>query len=42
MSDSFEMLVDVEATPRQAKGVARAVLGRFRELGLIRGEANPD
>jgi hypothetical protein len=35
MSDSFEMLVDVEATPQQAEGVAREVLGRFRKMGLI-------
>jgi hypothetical protein len=42
MSDNFEMLVDVEATPSQAEGIARAVLGRCRELGLITGEANSD
>src|SRR5262249_6007545 len=42
MSDSFEMLVDVDATPSQADEVARAVLDRFRDLGLITGDANPD
>jgi len=42
MSDSFEMLVDVQATPRQADEIACAVLGRFRELGLITGKANSD
>src|SRR5262245_43097065 len=42
MSDNFEMLVDVDATPREADAVARAVLGRFRKLGLIAGRANQD
>lgn len=42
MSDNFEMLVDVDATPSQANAVARAVLDRFRHLGLITGKANPD
>src|SRR5438552_2820058 len=42
MSDNFEMLVDVDATPSQADGVARAVLDRFRNLGLISGDANAD
>lgn len=42
MSDNFEMLVDVEATPKHAEGIARAVLGRFRELGLITGRANSE
>jgi hypothetical protein len=42
MSDHFEMLVDVEATLHQADGVARAVLERFRKLGLITGKANSD
>jgi hypothetical protein len=42
MSDNFEMLVDVDATPSQADEVARAVLDRFRNLGLITGDANPD
>lgn len=42
MSDRFEMLVDVDATPSQAEGVARAVLSRFRSLGLITGGASPD
>lgn len=42
MSDNFEMLVDVDAMPGQADGVARAVLDRFRDLGLITGDANPD
>lgn len=40
MSDSFEMLVDVDATPSEADAVARAVLDRFRKLGLITGRAN--
>ena len=42
MSDHFMMLVDVDATSSQAGGVARAVLDRFRNLGLITGDANPD
>jgi hypothetical protein len=42
MSDNFHMLVDVDATPGEADGVARAVLDRFRKLGLITGRANPD
>jgi hypothetical protein len=42
MSDSFEMLVDIDATPSEADAVAGAVLDRFRELGLITGEANSD
>jgi hypothetical protein len=42
MSDSFEMLVDLEATPGEAEGVAQVVLDRFRELDLIAGEANSD
>jgi hypothetical protein len=42
MSDTFEMLVDIDATPSQADGVVRAVLERFRNLGLIAGDANPD
>jgi hypothetical protein len=42
MSDNFEMLVDADVTPSEAKGVARAVIGRFRKLGLIAGRANGD
>lgn len=42
MSDNFQMLVDVDATPGEADGVARSVLRLFRQLGLITGEANPD
>jgi hypothetical protein len=42
MSDNFEMLVDVDATPQQAEGVSRAVLDRFRKLGLITGKLNSD
>lgn len=42
MSDRFEMLIDVEATPSEAEVVAGAVLARFRELGLITGSATPD
>jgi hypothetical protein len=42
MSDNFEMLVDADATPREADGVARAVLARFRKLGLITGRASAD
>ena len=40
MSDNFEMLVDVDATPGEADAVARAVLNRFQKLGLITGTAN--
>jgi hypothetical protein len=42
MSDGFQMLVDVDATPREAEGVSRTVLARFRKLGLITGRANRD
>lgn len=42
MSDNFEMLVDTDATLSEADGLARAVIDRFRELGLITGEANED
>lgn len=40
MSDSFEMLVDVDATTEEAEGLSRAVLNRFRKLRLITGRAN--
>ncbi len=40
MSDNFEMLVDVDATAQEAEDVCPAVLGHFRTLGLITGEAN--
>src|SRR5207253_540544 len=40
MSDHFEMLVDVDVTAEEAEGVSRAVLHRFRKLGLITGRAN--
>jgi hypothetical protein len=42
MSNHFERLVDVDATPEEAGAIAQRVLDRFRELGLITGEANPD
>ncbi len=42
MSDSFEMLVDVDATLDEADGLQRAVIDRFRTLGLITGELDPD
>jgi hypothetical protein len=42
MSDNFEMLVDTEATVEEAKAVLRAVLARFRKLGLITGKLNRD
>jgi hypothetical protein len=42
MSDSFEMLIDVDATPSEANGVAKAVLERFRKLGLITGRTDRD
>jgi len=42
MSDNFEMLVDVDATPGEADALARAVTDRFRKLGLITGRANGD
>jgi hypothetical protein len=42
MGTYFEMLVDVEATVEEAEAVSLAVLGRFRELGLITGEANDE
>ena len=42
MSDSFEMLVDVDVGAEEAEGVARTVLDRFHTLGLISGEANRD
>jgi len=42
MSEYFMMLADVDATPSQAEGIVRAVLDRFRNLGLITGDADPD
>lgn len=42
MSDNFEMLVDVDATPSEAEAVPQAVIRRFRELGLITGNANEE
>lgn len=42
MSDNFEMLVDVDVTAEEAEDVSRAVLDRFRKLGLITGEANEE
>src|SRR5262249_62115109 len=42
MSDNFAMLVDVDATPSQADGVARAVLDRFRNMGVISGDVTPN
>lgn len=42
MSDNFLMLVDVDVTPNQAEGVMRAVISRFRKLGLITGKLNGD
>lgn len=36
------MLVDVDATVSEANEVARAVLDRFRKMGLITGETNCD
>ena len=35
MSDSFELLVDVDVTLEEAEGVAQAVLDRLHTLGLI-------
>ncbi|MGO9466833.1 MAG: hypothetical protein ACLQIB_24540 [Isosphaeraceae bacterium] len=42
MSDSFEMLVDADATIEQAEEVKDRVLERFRALGLITGDANEE
>lgn len=42
MSDSFEMLVDADANAVEAEYISRAVLDRFRELGLITGEPRGD
>src|SRR6516225_10161939 len=42
MSDSYQMLVDVEATPSHAEEIARTVLDHFRKIGLIAGEENSD
>lgn len=42
MTDSFEMLVDVDVKAEGAEAVAPAVLDHFRTLGLIIGEAVPD
>jgi hypothetical protein len=42
MSDSFRMLVDVDATAEEAGELSRAVLARFREIGLITGDASGD
>jgi hypothetical protein len=42
MSDHFQMLVDVDATPDQADEIIQLVLARFRSLGLITGDATPD
>jgi hypothetical protein len=42
MSDNFEMLVDLDATVEEAEELSRAVLERFRTLGLITGEPTGD
>ncbi len=42
MSDSFRMLVDVDASLDDVDRLSRAVLTHFREIGLISGAANPD
>src|SRR4051812_47379131 len=42
MSDYIEMLVDVDVTAEEAAKVSRAVLGRFRKLGLITGKPNSE
>lgn len=42
MSDSMEVLVDVEATIDEAAFLERAVLNRFRDMDIIAGEANND
>jgi hypothetical protein len=41
MSD-FEMLVDADVMAEEAEDVSRAVLGRFRELGLITGKLSDE
>jgi hypothetical protein len=42
MSDSFEMLVDVEVTPDKAPAVASKVLAGLRKAELITGRLNSD
>jgi hypothetical protein len=42
MSDNFELLVDVDAAAGEAADLSRAVLDRFRKVGLIAGRANGD
>jgi hypothetical protein len=42
MSDSFEMLVDIDATAQEAEPLASAVVDRLRNLGLISGSLNSD
>ena len=42
MSDSFEMLVDVDVKVEKAEELSRSVLDHFRRLGLITGDASSD
>jgi hypothetical protein len=42
MGERFVMLVDADVEIDEAEEVAERVLCRFRKLGLITGEANPD
>ena len=40
MSDSFEMLVDVEVSVKEAKTLSKTVIAELRERGLITGKPN--
>ena len=42
MSDTFEMLVDVEVSLADARDLSNAVIIEFRNRGLIVGELTPD
>jgi hypothetical protein len=42
MSDHFQMLVDVDATVKEAAPLSLALVDRFRLLGVITGEANSE
>jgi hypothetical protein len=42
VSDNFEMLVDTDVTAEKAEELSRSVMDRFRQLGLITGDAVRD
>ena len=42
MSDNFEMLVDVDVSLTDARGLSDAVIAEFRNRGFIAGDLTPD